>query len=188
MNRPCLVASALLLSFTACAPRAAKPTSDAPAAPAAASESSSAKATDFSLRSLDGRTVRLSDYLGKDVVLLTFWATWCLPCLGEMPELEKIHQKYKDHGLTILAISMDGPETVANVDSTIRRLGVTFPVLLDEDTRVSNVYNPTRDAPYAVIIGRDGSIVDRRLGYSPGDEVKLEEELKKLLESSGSGK
>lgn len=177
MRPSCLLASALIVSLTACAPRAAKPDGEGGEATA----STSARATDFSLRALDGRTVRLSDYLGKDVVLLSFWATWCVPCLGEMPELEKLYQRYKDQGLTILAISMDGPETIANVEPTVRRHGVTFPVLLDEDTRVSAVFNPTRDAPYAVIIDRSGSIVDRRLGYAPGDEAKLEEKLKSLL-------
>lgn len=140
-----------------------------------------AQASDFTLRSLEGRNVRLSDHLGKDVVMLSFWATWCSPCLGEMPELEKLHQKYKDQGLVILGISMDGPESIANVEPTVRRYGVTYPILLDEDTRVASVYDPTKDAPYAVLIDRSGRIVDTRLGYSPGDEVKLEEKLVSLL-------
>lgn len=140
-----------------------------------------AQATDFSLRSTEGRTVRLSDYLGKDVVLLSFWATWCSPCLGEMPELEKLHQRYKDQGLTILGISMDGPESVANVDSTLRRYGVSYPVLLDEETRVASLYDPTKDAPFTVLIGRNGRVVESHLGYSPGDELKLEQQIKTLL-------
>ncbi|MBX5482475.1 MAG: TlpA family protein disulfide reductase [Myxococcaceae bacterium] len=140
-----------------------------------------ARATDFSLRSLDGKTVRLSDHLGKDVVMLTFWATWCLPCLGEMPKLEALHQKYKDQGFTVLGISMDGPESIANVDPTVRRYGVTYPILLDEETRVASIYNPTRDAPFAVLIDRSGKIVETRLGYAPGDEVQLEKTIVSLL-------
>ncbi len=144
-------------------------------------DTGAAKATDFTLRSIDGRSVRLSDYLGRDVVMLNFWATWCVPCLGEMPELEKLHQKYKNQGLTIIGISMDGPETVANVDSTVRRYGVTYPIVLDEETRVVAAYNPTRDAPFGVLIDRAGRIVETKLGYAPGDELELEQKLQVLL-------
>lgn len=152
--------------------------------PSGESAKGAAQATDFTLRSLEGRNVRLSDHLGKDVILLSFWATWCVPCLGEMPELQRIYQAHKDKGLVVLGISMDGPESIANVESTIRRYGVTYPVLLDEETRVTALYNPTRDAPFAVVIDRQGRIVESKLGYTPGDEVELEKELVALLGSS----
>src|SRR5688572_836396 len=115
------------------------------------STTSAARASDFTLRALDGSTVRLSNHLGKDVVLLSFWATWCAPCLGEMPALEALHQAYKAQGFALLSVAMDGPESLANVESIARRYGLTYPVLLDEDTRVVAVYNPTRDAPFAVL-------------------------------------
>lgn len=151
------------------------------ASQSAAQDKGPAQATDFSLRSVDGRTFRLSEHLGRDVVLLTFWATWCTPCLGEMPELEKLHNEYRARGLTIVGLSMDGPESIANVEPIVRRYGITYPILLDEETRVSAVYNPTKDAPYAVLIDRTGRIVERKLGYSPGDEVKLKEQIVQLL-------
>ncbi len=175
---PLVLASCCL--FLACAPKTATHTvSQAPT-------TGPAKATDFTLRSTDGRSVRLSDYLGRDVVMLNFWATWCVPCLGEMPELEKLHQKYKDQGLTIIGISMDGPETIANVDSTVRRYGVSYPIVLDEETRVVAAYNPTRDAPFGVLIDREGRIIETRLGYAPGDEVELEQKLQVLLGNSAN--
>jgi peroxiredoxin len=177
-STPLILASCCL--FLACAPKMATHTTSQ------LQDTGAAKATDFTLRSIDGRSVRLSDYLGKDVVLLNFWATWCVPCLGEMPELEKLHQKYKDQGLTIIGISMDGPETVANVDSTVRRYGVSYPVVLDEETRVVAAYNPTRDAPFAVLIDRTGRIVETTLGYAPGDEVELEQKLQVLLGTSAN--
>lgn len=152
-----------------------------------AATTSSAQASDFTLRALDGSTVRLSNHLGKDVVLLTFWATWCAPCMGEMPTLEALHQAYKDQGFALLSVAMDGPESLANVESIARRYGLTFPVLLDEDTRVVAVYNPTRDAPFAVLIGRDGRIVQTRVGYSPGDEKALDAKIKQLVAEPGSG-
>jgi len=159
----------------------------APRVPGAANTTAKARASDFSLRALDGSNVRLSDYLGRDVVLLTFWATWCTPCLGEVPHLVKLHETYKDKGLKVLSIAMDGPETIANVEPTARRYGVTYPVLLDEDTRVMAVYNPARDAPFTVLIGKDGTIAETRVGHAPGDEKILEEHLLALMGQSAPG-
>src|SRR5262245_43005790 len=75
----------------------------------------SGHATDFALRSVDGRTVRLSDHLGKDVILINFWATWCAPCAGEMPHLQRLYETYRGQGFVILGVAMDGPESVAEV-------------------------------------------------------------------------
>jgi peroxiredoxin len=139
------------------------------------------RASDFTLTDLDGNTVRLSDHLGEKVVLVNFWATWCAPCRGEIPHLVRLHETYKDQGLVILGISMDGPETIANVAPEARRYGIPYTVLLDEETRVAGVYNPKKAAPFNVLIGRDGAVVKTREGYSAGDEVELEAEIKALL-------
>jgi peroxiredoxin len=146
------------------------------------------KAADFSLRDLDGKTFHLSDHLGKDVVVMSFWATWCVPCIGEMPHLDRIYKTHKDQGLVVLGISLDGPETVAQVGPTAHRLGVTYPILLDEETRVVQSYNPRREAPFTVIIDRAGTITSQKVGHSAGDEVALEQELVALLSAApGAG-
>ncbi len=87
------------------------------AAPAAAG-AAGGTATNFTIRDLDGKHVRLSDY-GKNVVLMNFWATWCKGCTGELRHLEKLYQKYKVKGFVVLAISMDGPESQANVKPVV---------------------------------------------------------------------
>lgn len=138
-------------------------------------------APDFTLRDVDGRTVRLSDHLGKSVILINFWATWCTPCLGEMPHLQKIFEKYQAQGFVVLGVSMDGPESIANVAPTARRLGLTYPILVDEETRVVGLYNPKRAAPFNVLIDRSGRIVKSREGYSAGEEAHMEEDVKALL-------
>jgi len=138
------------------------------------------RAPDFALDDLGGRTVRLSDHAGK-VILLNFWATWCVPCAAEMPHLQKLYEHYADRGLIVLAISMDGPESVADVAPRARQYRLSFPVLLDEETRVVGLYNPKRAAPFTVLIGRDGSVVSTREGYAPGDEAALEREIRSLL-------
>ena len=142
--------------------------------------SSGRMASDFALRDLTGRTVRLSDYRGK-VVLMNFWATWCGPCAHELPHLERIYQKYGGQGFVVLAISMDGPESSAGVGPKAASYGLSFPVLLDEETRVVGVYNPSRRAPYTVLIDRAGAIAGTREGYHPGDEAKVESEVQALV-------
>lgn len=140
----------------------------------------SGRSSDFVLRDTAGRTVRLSDYRGQ-VVLLNFWATWCVPCAAELPHLQRLYQQYRDQGFVVLAISMDGPETSAAVDTHARRYGLTFPVLLDEETRVVGVYNPKRTAPFTVMLGHDGAVAGTREGYTAGDEIAIEAEVAALL-------
>ena len=140
-----------------------------------------AQATDFTLRDTDGKTVRLSDFLGKSVVFLDFWATWCVPCEAELPELEKLYEDNKDKGFVVLGIAMDGPETIAQVGPFSRRYNLGFPVLLDEETKVVNIYNPKRTAPLSVLIDRKGQIARVRQGYSAGDEKLIAADVASLL-------
>jgi peroxiredoxin len=146
-----------------------------------------APASNFTLKDVTGRPVSLSDNFGKNVVLLDFWATWCVPCEAEMPHLQKLYQKYKGQGFMLYGVSMDGPETVASVAPYVRRMGLTFPVLLDEETQVTNVYNPQRTAPLTVLIDRDGRVRRVHPGYKPGDEVELEREVAAMLKGGGTG-
>ena len=132
---------------------------------------------DFTLETIDGKTVHLSDYVGKKVVLLDFWATWCEPCLAAMPHLQNMYEAHGSDGFVVLSISMDGPETIAEVRSYVQRQGLSFPVLLDEESRAVSLYNPRRSAPYSVLIARDGTILHKRDGYQPGDEIEIEKEV-----------
>jgi peroxiredoxin len=148
---------------------------------AALGETKAPKRADFALRDLTGRIVRLSDYLGRNVVLLNFWASWCVPCAAELPQLDRLYRAHRSRGLVVLGIAMDGPETVANVASMVRRHGLTFPVLLDEETRVVGIYNPKRTAPFSVLIGRDSTVAKTREGYVTGDERAIEADVLSLL-------
>lgn len=140
-----------------------------------------AQAPDFTLRDLDGRQVRLSDFLGKNVVVINFWATWCIPCQAELPLLQQIYEREKGRGLVMLGLSMDGPETIAQVASYAQRYRLTFPVLLDEETKAVAVYNPKRTAPLTVEIDRKGVIARIRAGYSAGDEKLIADDVASLL-------
>jgi len=155
-------------------------TSGSESAPAAPT-SSGAKPPDFELPTLDGQSVRLSDHLGKDVVLIDFWATFCDPCLASMPHLDELYRKHKDEGFVVLGISIDGPDSIAQVKGTVAKLGVSFPILLDQETRVVGLYNPKTSAPYSVLIGRDGGIIAKKEGYTTGDSSAVDKDVEAAL-------
>ncbi len=132
---------------------------------------------------LDGDSVRLSDHLGKDVILIDFWATFCDPCLVAMPHLEELYGKYRDQGFVILGVSIDGPDSLARVRTEVSKMGITFPILLDEETQVVSLYNPKTSAPYSVLIGRDGRVIEKKEGFSTGDSQALEEKIVVALDA-----
>jgi peroxiredoxin len=142
-----------------------------------AATSSGSTPPDFELESLSGDPVRLADHLGKEVVLIDFWATFCEPCLASMPHLDELYRKYKGRGFAVLGVSIDGPDSVAQVRTEVGKLGVTFPILLDQETRVVSLYNPKTSAPYSVLIGKDGRVRVKREGYSTGNAAALEADI-----------
>jgi peroxiredoxin len=130
------------------------------------------KAPDFRLPTLAGGQKTLQEHSGK-VVLIDFWSTTCDPCLQEMPELVKIYKERKDKGFEVLAISIDSPDTVANVPRVVKDKGMIFPILMDGETEVMDRYNPKGELPFTVVIDRKGAIVLKRAGYQPGDEASM---------------
>lgn len=140
----------------------------------------SGSAGDFTLPALDGSTVRLSDYRGK-VVLIDFWSTTCDPCLAAMPHLVDLYKKNKDNGFVVLGISLDGPESRAQVSAVVHDKEMIFPVLLDEETSVVAQFNPKRELPYSVLVGKDGAIAWKRAGYQPGSAAQTTAEVEKAL-------
>lgn len=145
-----------------------------------------AMATDFTTRDVDGNTFRLSDMLGKKIILIDFWATWCQPCLAEMPHLQKLADQYKSKDFVVLGVSMDGPESIADVPGAAKRNQISFPILLDEDSRIASVYNPRKSAPLSVLIDKTGHVVTVREGYNAGDEEHVAEDVKKLIDQAAA--
>lgn len=161
----------LCLALPACAPSGAASEPKNQVAP-----------PDFELPTIDGKTERLSDHLGKEVVLLDFWATFCEPCLAGMPHLDALYREHRARGFTVLGIAIDGPESVSQVRGTVSKLGVSFPILLDQETRVVALYNPKTSAPYSVLIGRDGRILKKQEGYTTGNAAAVEQDIQAALD------
>jgi len=116
-------------------------------------------APDFSLKTISGDTATLSDYAGR-VVLINYWATWCLPCRAEMPLLQQYAERYGDD-LVVLAINNGEPAD--EVEAFIRELDLTLPVLLDPEETVTQLYR-IRGFPTTLFIDRDGKIRYQHIG------------------------
>lgn len=116
---------------------------------------------------------RMQQHLGRNPVVILFWATWCAPCQQELPFYQSLYERYRSQGLEIVAISMDSQATVMRAGPAARRLGVTFPVVTDVDTRVTTQLNPRRAAPFSIWIDRSGRIARESEGFSPAEANAL---------------
>ena len=132
-------------------------------------------APDFSRRDVAGKTVRLNDYRGK-VVLLNFWATWCAPCLDEIPAFSLWQQKYGAAGLQVLGVSMD--DDSAPVVRAVGKYHIVYPVVMSDETLVE-LYGGVLGLPLSFIVDPAGRIVGRYQGKS--DLTRMENQLKALL-------
>jgi len=133
-------------------------------------------APDFGLESLDGKTVHLSDYRGK-AVLLNFWATWCVPCKFEMPWFEQLQKQYGPQGLQVLGIAMDDTDK-ADIAEFAKNLGVDYPILLGKES-VGEAYGGVQFLPATFYVGGDGKVVDKVFGLKGRDEI--EDNVRKAL-------
>lgn len=113
-------------------------------------------APELVLEDLAGRTVRLSDYRGRPV-LINFWASWCAPCREEMPELQKVFAAQGDDGLMILAVNTTFQDRIADVERMRDDLGLTFPILLDRDGKAVAAYRASA-WPTSIFVDRQGRI------------------------------
>jgi peroxiredoxin len=146
-------------------------------------------APDYRARSLDGDTVSLSRFAG-DVVVLNIWATWCPPCVVEMPALQRLHEELAGEGLRVVAVSVDAPQGIVgpfgepggNVREFAESLGLTFTVLHDPTGRIETRYQ-VNGLPTTFVIDRKGRIQSKVLGAREWDEPPLADQIRQLLEA-----
>lgn len=168
----------------------AQPAANA-AAPAAASADSpeaqglpdlrGKQAPGFTLKTVDGKTVSLSDYKGK-AVLVNFWATWCGPCKLEMPWLIELQKKYAAQGFTVLGISEDD-DNAQKVGEFATKSGMDYPVLMYSD-QLNKAYGGIDSLPTSYYVGRDGKVVAEVAGLI--SESEMEANIQKSLATKGA--
>ncbi|MFQ5450193.1 MAG: TlpA disulfide reductase family protein [Nitrospinaceae bacterium] len=132
----------------------------------------------FVLKNLEGKRVRLDSFRGR-VVLLNFWATWCAPCRLEMPSFEHLYRRYRSRGLTVLAVSLDKAAD-ARVRSFAEDYGLSFPVLLDPESRAERLY-PSPSIPFTFVIDQSGRVVARVDGAKNWESKDTFEAIEYLL-------
>jgi cytochrome c biogenesis protein CcmG/thiol:disulfide interchange protein DsbE len=137
-------------------------------------------APDFTLTALDGKQVRLSDYSG-DVVLLDFWATWCVPCRTEIPRFVSFQNKFAKQGFQVIGISMD--DNTAPVRRFYAELNMNYPVALGTE-KVATAYGGVLGLPLTYLIARDGRIVGEYDGSA--DLNKMEQQIEHLLQQQAA--
>jgi len=146
------------------------------AAAACASDAKPAN-LDFTVTDLNGNDVLLSAYRGK-VILLDFWATWCAPCKVEIPGFIDLYTTYRPRGLQVLGFAVDDP--VPALKAYANELGMNYPVLVGQGRNdVLEAFGPMMGLPTTLLIGRDGRICARHMGFTPKET--FEREIKGLL-------
>lgn len=139
----------------------------------------SGKAPDFTLTSLQGSVIRLSELRGK-VVIVEFWAMWCLPCRELLPELNKVYEKFKDKNFELLGISVDrGGDALSRVRAFAKEYAIIYPIMVDNGK--VNVAYGVSGIPAMFIIDKEGKVVSRHMGFIPGFADKLSKEIEGLL-------
>ncbi|MFA5010450.1 MAG: TlpA disulfide reductase family protein [Ignavibacteria bacterium] len=137
---------------------------------------------EFTLPDLDGNDVSMQKILEKsEIVMLSFWATWCTPCKEEMKKMSELYDKYNSQGFEYVALSVDNQKSVAKVKAFITAQGYSFPVLLDTDKRVFEGYSGKDEMPYSVMLNKKKEIIAVHVGFKTGDEVIIEKEIKEGL-------
>lgn len=141
----------------------------------------SSSAPNFVLKNLDGKKVELKKLLEYGPVLISFWATWCKPCIKELNELQKVYKKYKEKGFEILAIDVDGPRSIGKVKSMVKGLKWDFPVVWDKSKKIYRKYH-VLGIPHTILIDKSGKIRYTHTTYRPGDEVVIIKKIEELLD------
>ena len=134
----------------------------------------------FSLKKINGRIVKIGEYLENGPVLINFWATWCAPCKKEMVFLEKFENEYKKEGFSVLSISIDSQKSLAQVRSYIRINNYSFDVFLDPNMQVFKKMNGNL-MPTNILLDKKGNIIWRHYGYLPGEEKNMNLQIRSAL-------
>ena len=152
------------------------------AAPAATSGGDSKSGLEsLVLYDLKGQPIDFGQLVGKKVLAISFWGTFCKPCKSEMPFLQKMVEKYGADGFEVLAISLDPPDTEASVRPFIQKNNYTFRVTIDRQSEATQLLNSKSVLPFLVVLDRQGNIVKQKDGFTVGDQPALEKLIQDLV-------
>ncbi len=138
----------------------------------------------LTVETIDGEEVSIAALSARGPVLINFWALWCEPCKLEMKHLQSLSEKYRDRQFSIVAVNQDNQKSMSKVPSYVSSQQFTFYVALDPDGEIAQQFN-VQNIPFSILIDKKGKIAYKTLGYKPGDEAILEQEIQKVLQTHG---
>lgn len=149
---------------------------DAPEAVAA----TQARAHAFELPTVGGGTYDFGAVLGTKPAIVSFWASWCAPCVLEAPHLQALHEELGDK-IEVVGVSIDEPSKRHKLEALVKRRGLTYAIPLDADGSVYARFNPGGSIPYTIVVDASGSVTYVARNFEPGDEVKLRAAVQAVL-------
>ena len=141
---------------------------------------SSIRIPNIKLKDINNKKQILSDYYKNGPILVNFWNLACEPCKKEMKELDKLHLKYAKDGFKVVSVNIDNTRSMSKVKSYVRSQKYAFPVLSDPRAELFRKMGG-KVMPFVIIADTSGLVINRHVGYNPGDEKKLEKEILLLL-------
>jgi cytochrome c biogenesis protein CcmG, thiol:disulfide interchange protein DsbE len=135
-----------------------------------------AAVTGLRLDYVDGTSSVMTEHLARGPVYVSFWATWCAPCIQELRALDRIVRRHPDGGFTVLAVNEDTPKSLGKVKAFVSAQGWQFPMALDPNAQVLQIFNG-KTLPFAVLLDRGGKVLYTRSGFLPADEKEIEREI-----------
>ena len=135
------------------------------------------------LKDLQNKKYQLNDFYEKGPILINFWNLACEPCKKEMKELNKLHIKYGENGFQVVSINIDNTRSMSKVKSFVKSQKYDF-IVLNDPRAVLFRKMGGKVMPYVIIADSTGQVINRHVGYNPGDERKLEKEIINLLNSN----
>ncbi len=133
----------------------------------------------FTMEDIDGNLICLDSLKGQGPIFISFWATWCKPCIKELKEIEKLYRVYSDSGFVALAINEDGVRLVRQLPRYVYKYGFSFPVIWDDGDLKKRA--AVTDLPTSFWLNAQGEIVKRTRGFKPGDEKEFKRLITELM-------
>ncbi len=137
----------------------------------------------FSLQDINNNVRTYEEIKGEKLTIIDFWTTWCKPCRKSIPELNKIYEKFKDQGVSVVGLNCDDPRSVAKVAPMSKSMQIEYPVLLDIDSELFNYLN-LAGFPTLILVDNTNKVRYIHEGFVAGDELEIIEQIEKQLSAS----
>ena len=135
---------------------------------------------DYEVETHNGNWVSLEELKGEKLTVIDFWASWCKPCMKALPELEKLHQQFKDKGVVFIGVNTDSPRNLSKIAPIVNSLNLSYTIVKDPNQDVMLEFN-VQSCATLIILDEKGKRIDRHIGFKIGDEKILAQKIKKQI-------